>query len=99
MELHPDRDSPDYNGNKADVQNVKLDFLQSLTPAKDLSPQHPDDNDNRVDDGDDSEEDGPDPVIKKLFPFHSPFFGPVNFKAQEDDTVPLTIATVTSSRI
>ena len=64
-ELHPDRDSQDYNG--ADVRRVKLEFLRSLTPAKGLPPQHPNDNDNdnRVDDDDDSED---DPVIKKLFP-------------------------------
>ncbi len=66
-ELHPDRDSPDYNGAKPDVLSVKLDFLRTLTPAKDLPLQRPDDNDNnRMDDDDDPEED--DPEIKKLFP-------------------------------
>ncbi len=66
-ELHPDRDSRYYYGDNVDVKNAKLDFLQSLPlAAEDLSPQHPNDNDNRVDDDDDSEEN--DPVIKKLFP-------------------------------
>ncbi len=54
-ELHPDRDSRYYYGDNVDVKNAKLDFLQSLPlAAEDLSPQHPNDNDNRVDDDDDS---------------------------------------------
>ena len=54
-ELHPDHDSPDYDGSKPglDVLVVKLDFLRSLKPTKASSPLHPDDNDHRVhDDGD-----------------------------------------------
>jgi len=34
-----------------DVLSVKLNFLRSLTPVEASSPRHPDDNDNRVDDG------------------------------------------------
>jgi hypothetical protein len=71
-ELHPDRDSPHSHDfvNKDGVRHVKLDFLQSLTPAEDSSPQHPDNNDNLVGDDGDSEEDGSeeDDVIKRLFP-------------------------------
>ena len=51
-ELHPDRDSPDYDGTKLDVLSVKLNFLRSLTPAEDLSSPHPDDKDVRVGDDD-----------------------------------------------
>ena len=45
-ELHSDCDLLDYNGTVADsnVLCVKLNFLQSL-------PQHPDDNDDQVDNG------------------------------------------------
>ncbi|KAI0005333.1 hypothetical protein BJV74DRAFT_880612 [Russula compacta] len=32
-ELHRDRDSPGYDGTKADVRSIKLDFLRSLTSA------------------------------------------------------------------
>jgi hypothetical protein len=52
-ELHSDRDSPGYNGNKnkIDVLRVKLDFLRSHTSAKTpsasaSSSRHPDPNDN-----------------------------------------------------
>jgi len=48
--LHLDRDSPNYDGMNPDVRSAKLDFLWSLTPAKALSPRHPDDNNNRVGD-------------------------------------------------
>jgi hypothetical protein len=66
-ELHPDRDSPNYNGAKLNVQNVKLDFLLSLTPG--LLPRHPDGSDDRVDDDDDSgATNGDDPKIESLFP-------------------------------
>jgi hypothetical protein len=66
-ELHPDRDSPNYDGTKLDVLNVKLDFLRSLTPG--LSPRQSDGNDDRVDDDDGSEAgNGDDPEIKSLFP-------------------------------
>jgi hypothetical protein len=41
-ERYPDRNSPDYYGNKPDVLSVKLDFLQSLTSADALSPRHSD---------------------------------------------------------
>ncbi len=72
-EVHPNRDSPYSHDpvNTADVEHVKLDFLRSLTPAEDsspqhlLPPQHPDANDNLVGDDDDSEEDG---VTNRLFP-------------------------------
>jgi len=37
-EQHPDRDSPEYDGRKHDVQSIKLDFLRSITP---LAPRHP----------------------------------------------------------
>jgi hypothetical protein len=43
-ERYPDRNSPDYYGNKPDVLSVKLDFLRSLTSVEALSPRHPDGN-------------------------------------------------------
>lgn len=54
-ELHPDRDSWDYNGNKADILKVKLDFLLSLPRAEASTLRHYDENDNRVDGDDDPE--------------------------------------------
>ncbi len=60
-ELQPDRASPDYDGSKADVRNVKLKFLRALPDLP--PPRHPDDNDDRMDDDDDLEasiEDDPD---------------------------------------
>ena len=60
-ELHSDRDLLDYCGT-SNVLRVKLDFLRLL-------PQHPDDNDNRVDDDDDLEASNEDdPEIKSFFP-------------------------------
>ena len=41
---HPDRDLPEYNGRKHNVQSVKLDVL-----AKAFSLRHPDNNENRAD--------------------------------------------------
>jgi len=40
----PDRDLPEYDGQKHNVQSVKLDVL-----AKTFSPRHPDNNENRAD--------------------------------------------------
>jgi hypothetical protein len=77
-ELHPDRDSPDYEGTQPDVLSVKLDFLRSLTPTEASSPRLPDGNDDRVDDDNDSEASSEDDdleasneddrEIKSLFP-------------------------------
>jgi len=53
-ELHPDRDSPDYDSTNPDVLSVKLDLLRSLTPAEALSPRHCDEDELE---------------IKSLFPF------------------------------
>jgi hypothetical protein len=33
-DLHSDHDSPDYDGGKRDVLDVKLDFLRTLTPRQ-----------------------------------------------------------------
>ena len=56
-ELHPDRGELDYKGSKpgSGVPRVKVDILRSLEPVKASSLLHPDDNDNRVQDGGDSE--------------------------------------------
>jgi len=68
-EQYPDRDSPDYDGNKPGVLSVKLDILLSLTRAEALLPRDPDDNDNRVDDVDDPEaREEDDTVLESLFP-------------------------------
>jgi len=60
--VHPDRDSPGYDGSKFDVQRVKLDILQFFTPAETSSPRLPDDNHDRGDEhvrdrGDDNHDD------------------------------------------
>ena len=61
-EQNPDRDLPEYDGGRHDVQSIKLDLLRSITP---------DNNEDRVDDDDDSEarkeEDGFE--INSFFPF------------------------------
>ena len=44
---HPDRDLPGYDGARHDVRSIKLDVLRLDFPA---SPQHPDDNEDQVDD-------------------------------------------------
>ena len=74
-EVHPDRDSPRYDGRKFDVQRIKHDILQFFTPAETLSPRLPDNNRVRgVEDvrnrGDDEDEDEDEDVreIQSLFP-------------------------------
>ena len=73
-ELHPDRDSPRYDGKKSDVQRAKLDILQLFTPAETLSPPLPDDNHDRGDDedgdgdGDGDDEDEDVRELQSLFP-------------------------------
>ena len=60
-ELHSDHDLLDYCGT-SNVLCVKLDFLWLL-------PQHPDDNDDQVDDDNDLEASNKDnPEIKSFFP-------------------------------
>ena len=49
-EQHPDRDFPEYDGRRHNVQSVKLDVLRLTPPAN--SPRHPDHNEDRVDDND-----------------------------------------------
>ena len=44
---HPDRDLPEYDGRKWDVESIKLGFLWSLTPSVD------DDDDRELDNDDD----------------------------------------------
>jgi hypothetical protein len=84
-ELHSDRDSPDYDGTKSDVLSVKLDFLRSLAPAEDLSPRHPNDNDDRVEDDDDSRASNEDdPEIKSLFPSILSFLDLSTLKLKEN---------------
>jgi hypothetical protein len=93
-ELHSDRDSPDYDGNKLDVLSVKLDFLRSLTPAEALQPRHPDDYDDRVDDDNDSESSNEDdPEIKSLFPFILSFLdlSPLELKGFMSNRLPLPL--------
>jgi len=90
-ELHPDRDSPDYDGTKPDVLRVKLDFLRSLTPAEALSLPHPDDN---VDDDDDSEASNEgDREIKSLFPSLLSFLDLSTLELRENmpDRLPLPL--------
>ena len=63
-EQYPDRDSPEYDGRKHNVQSLKLDFLHSIAL---LSPQHTDNNEVRGDDGDGSG------GINSFFPFDLSF--------------------------
>ena len=49
-ELHPDRDTREYDGRRHDVGSVKLDVLRLTLPTN--SPRHPDNNEDRVDDDD-----------------------------------------------
>jgi len=49
-EQHPDRDFPEYDGRRHNVQSVKLDVLRLIFPAN--PPRHPDNNEDRVDDDD-----------------------------------------------
>jgi len=58
-EQHPDRDSPEYDGRKHDVRNVKLDVLR-LIPGKGFSPRHPDNEDRDDDDPEASNNDAPE---------------------------------------
>ena len=65
---HPDRDLPDYDGARHDVRSIKLDILRMDFPA---SPQHPDNNEDQVDDSADGLEAGNEDVFdtNSLFPF------------------------------
>ena len=63
QEQNPDCDLPEYNGQKHNIQSLKLDFLYSITP---LSPQHADNNEVPGDDGDDS-------GINSFLPFNLDF--------------------------
>jgi len=90
-EQHSDRDLPEYDGGKHNVQSVKLDFLRSITP---LSSQHPDNNEDRVDDGDDPEtsnEDGSD--INSFFPSTLSFLdlSTLGLKPNVRDRLPLPL--------
>jgi hypothetical protein len=60
-ELHSDRDSLNYDGNKPDILSVKLEFLRSLPSVEALSPRDADDNG----DPEASNEDD----LESLFPF------------------------------
>jgi hypothetical protein len=44
-----------YDGRSHDVLSDRLDILKPTTPAEALSPRHPDNNEDRVDDDDDLE--------------------------------------------
>jgi hypothetical protein len=78
-ELHSDRDSPDYDGSKPDVLNVKLDFLRSLPPADDrIEDDYDSEASNEVDgpeasngvDGPEaSNEDDPESLFPSIFSF------------------------------
>jgi len=59
-ELYADRDSPGYNGTKANCLQIQLDFLRSL-------PQHSGGHNGRVSHGDGSEESS-EGEIESLFP-------------------------------
>jgi hypothetical protein len=82
-ELHSDRGSPGYDGNKPDVLNVKLNFLRLLPPA-----------DDRMDDDYDSEaSDEGDPEIKPLFPSILSFLdlSTLELKEEVPDRFPLPV--------
>jgi hypothetical protein len=62
---HPDRDLPGYDGGQHDVRSIKLDVLRLDFPAL---PQHPDNNEDQVDDDlEAGNEDVSD--VNSLFPF------------------------------
>jgi hypothetical protein len=79
-EQNPDRDLPEYDGRKWDVESIKLDFLRSLTPL--------------VDDDDDPEASNEDDFdINSFFPvtlsfLHLSALGP---KAKGQNRLPLPL--------
>jgi hypothetical protein len=69
-ELHSDRDSPDYDGSKPDVLNVKLDFLRSLPPADDrIEDDYDSEASNEVDGPEASNEVDPESLFPSIFSF------------------------------
>jgi len=64
-----------------DILSAKLNLLRSLSPAE-ASPQHPDDNDNRVDD--DVEADPEIQSLKPLFPSRLSFLDLSSLKLEQD---------------
>ena len=68
---YPDRDFEHHNDRCYDVLSDKLDILKLTTPAEALSPRHPDNNEDRVDDDDDMEASNEDDSeINSFFPFN-----------------------------
>jgi hypothetical protein len=76
-ELHSDRGSPGYDGNKPDVLNVKLNFLRLLPPADDRM---------------EASSEG-DPEIKPLFPSILSFLdlSTLELKEEMPDRLPLPV--------
>jgi len=89
-ERHSDRDLPEYDGGKHNVRRVKLDFLRSITP---LSPRHPVNNEDRVDDdnGPASNEDGSE--MNSFFPTTLSFLdlSILDLKEKVPDRLPLPL--------
>ena len=90
-ERHQDRDLPEYDAKKHNVQSVKLEFLRSITP---LSSPHPDNNEDRVDDDDDPEasnEDGSE--FNSFFPFTLSFLdlSTLDLREEVPDRLPLPL--------
>jgi len=85
-EQHPDRDSPEYDGRKHNVQSVKLDLLRSITP---VVPRHP--NNNEDDDLEASNEDSSD--INTFFPSTFSFLdlSTLGLKAKVQSRLPLPL--------
>ena len=90
-EQHPGRDLPEYDGRGHNVRDVKLDFLRSITSS---SPQHFDNNENRVGHDGHPEASNEDVFeINTYFPFTLRFLdlSTLNLKEQVPDRLPLPL--------
>ena len=90
-EQYSDRDSPEYDGRKHNVRDVKLDLLRSIPPS---SPQHPDNNEDQAGHGDGPEANYEDDLdIKSHFPFTFNFLdlSTLDLKEEVLDRLPLPL--------
>ena len=97
---HPDRDSPGYDGREHNVQDIKLDFLRSITPFASGHPEIPDNNRDpspgRVGDGDTDDAEATNQegsYINSLFPSTLSFLdlSPLDLKAKVPTRLPLPL--------
>jgi hypothetical protein len=96
---YPDRDFEHHNDRCHDVLSDKLDILKLTTPAEALSPRHPDNNEDRMDNDDDLEASNEDDsVINSFLPSTLSYLESVNSRAQER-VAPHPFATFHSSRV